>query len=96
MSIMKKMSKFDRAVLVFMAGTPGRIVRGSAGVALVVLGILNGGWALLLLVPGALMLATGFMNYCPAGLLITGSGKSENIMAGIAQFDALGSSKNNS
>lgn len=89
---MKKMSKFNRAVLVFMAGTPGRLVRGAAGVALVILGIIGGGWSLLLLIPGALMITTGVMNYCPAGLFMTGSGKSDDIMAEIAKFDALGSS----
>lgn len=88
------MSKFNRAVLVFMAGTPGRLVRGLASVALVALAIIGGGWSLLLLIPGALMIATGLMNYCPAGLLITGSGKSGDIMAEIAKFDALGSSVN--
>jgi len=91
---MKKMSKFDRAVLVFMAGTPGRLVRGGGGVALVVLGIMGGGWSLLLLIPGALMITTGVMNYCPAGLFMTGSGKSGAIMDEIAKFDALGSSVN--
>jgi hypothetical protein len=40
------------------------------------------------------MIATGLMNYCPAGLFMTGSGKSEDIMAEIAKFDALGSSVN--
>ena len=86
------MSKFDRAVLVFMAGTPGRLVRGAGGVALVTLGIIGGGWSLLLLIPGALMITTGIMNYCPAGLFMTGSGKSGDIMAEIDKFDALGSS----
>jgi hypothetical protein len=91
---MTKMTRFNRAVLVFMAGTPGRIVRGLAGVALIALGIIGGGWSLLLLIPGALMIATGLMNYCPAGLFMTGSGKSEDIMAEIAKFDALGFSVN--
>ena len=91
---MKKMTRFNRAVLVFMAGTPGRIVRGLAGVALIALGIIGGGWSLLLLIPGALMIATGLMNYCPAGLFMMGSGKSGDIMAEIAKFDALGSSVN--
>jgi hypothetical protein len=89
---MKKMSKFSRAALVFMAGTPGRLVRGATGVALVILGIIGGGWSLLLLIPGALMITTGIMNYCPAGLFVTGSGKSDDILAEIAKFDALGSS----
>jgi len=91
---MRKMSKAEKAILEFMAGTWGRWSRGLAGALLVVLGLVGGGWSLLLLLPGALMIGTGVMNYCPAGLFITGSGKSESILADIAKFDALGSSVN--
>ena len=86
---MKKMSAAERKILVFMAGTPGRWTRGLAGVALIVGGIVSGGWGFLLLIPGVLMIATGVANYCPAGLVITGSGSSDNIMARIAQLDAV-------
>lgn len=61
------------------------------GVGLLVLAALGGGWWLLLGIPGLLMITTGVLNYCPAGLAITGSGKQSNIMAEIAKFDALGS-----
>jgi hypothetical protein len=91
---MKTMSKTERSILVFMAGTAGRWARGVAGVGLIALAIAGGGWWLLLGLPGIAMIATGFMNYCPAGLAVTGSGKSENILAEIAKFDALGSSVN--
>lgn len=93
-TFMKKMSRTEKAILTFMAGTWGRWSRGLAGLTLVVLGIIGGGWSLLLLVPGAFMIGTGLMNYCPAGLFITGSGKSESILADIQKFDALGSSVN--
>lgn len=86
---MKKMSATERKILVFMAGTPGRWTRGLAGVALIVGGIVSGGWGFLLVIPGVLMIATGIANYCPAGLFITGSGSSDNIMARIAQVDAV-------
>lgn len=86
---MKKMSASQRALLVFMAGTPGRWTRGLTGVALIVGALVSGGWGLLLLIPGVLMIATGIANYCPAGLVITGSGSSDNIMARIAQVDAV-------
>lgn len=89
---MKKMSKTERAILVFMAGTPGRWARGIVGASLLVLAVIGGGWWLLLGLPGLLMVATGLMNYCPAGLALTGSGKSEDILAEVAKFDALGSS----
>jgi len=85
------MSSAEKAILRFMAGTAGRLVRGIGGLALVALGIAGGGWSLLLLIPGALMITTGIMNYCPAGFFATGSCKSENILADIAKYDALGS-----
>ncbi len=88
------MSTTRKAILEFMAGTPGRWTRGVAGISLVVVGLVGVGWSLLLLLPGALMIGTGVMNYCPAGLFITGSGKSDDILANIAKFDALGSSVN--
>ena len=86
---MRKMSSTERKILVFMAGTPGRWTRGIAGVALIVAGLLTGGAGFFLLIPGVLMLSTGIANYCPAGLFITGSGSSDNIMARIAQVDAV-------
>ena len=86
------MSKFDRAVLVFMAGTGGRVARGIAGAVLIALAISGGGWFYLLVIPGVMMIATGLMNYCPAGLFMTGSGKSDDILAAVGKYDALGSS----
>jgi hypothetical protein len=91
---MRKINRVERSVLVFMAGTPGRITRGVMGIALIALAISGGGWWLLLGLPGLMMIATGVMNYCPAGLAITGSGKSQDIMEHIAKYDALGSSVN--
>lgn len=89
---MKKMSQFDRSVLLFMSGPYGRLTRGLVGATVLTLAVLSGGWWLLLGIPGLLMIATGVFSYCPAGLAITGSGRSHNIMAEIAKFDALGSS----
>jgi hypothetical protein len=88
---MKKMSRVEKAILTFMAGTAGRWARGLGGVALIALAIVSGGWWLLLAIPGVMMVITGIMNYCPAGLFVTGSGKSEDIMANIAKYDALDS-----
>jgi hypothetical protein len=86
---MRKMSVAERKMLVFMAGTPGRWTRGLAGVGLIIAGVVSGGFGFFLLIPGVLMLATGIANYCPAGLFIAGSGSSDNIMARIAQVDAV-------
>lgn len=85
------MSPLQRQFLLFMASTGGRWARALTGVALVVLGAFLGGWYVLLVLPGGLMIGTGVMNYCPAGLALTGSGKSEDILANIAKVDALGS-----
>jgi len=91
---MKKMSKTERAILVFMAGSAGRWARGLMGAGLLALAAIGGGWWLVLGLPGLLMMGTGLKNYCPAGLALTGSGKSEDILAEVAKFDALGSSVN--
>ena len=88
---MKTMSPLERNVLLFMASTGGRWTRALAGVALIVTGVLLSGWWLVLVIPGGFMIGTGVMNYCPAGLALTGSGKSEDILANIAKVDALGS-----
>lgn len=85
------MSAFERSVLLFMSGPYGRWARGLVGVGLLTLAALGGGWWLLLAIPGLLMITTGVVNYCPAGLAITGSGKQSNITAEITKFDALGS-----
>lgn len=72
-----------------MASTAGRVTRGVMGGAVITLALIGGGWWLLLALPGAAMVATGFLNYCPAGLALTGSGKSEDILAHIATYDGL-------
>ena len=72
-----------------MAGTPGRWTRGITGVALIVAGVVIGGAGFFLLIPGVLMLSMGIANYCPVGLFMTGSGASDDIMARIAQVDAV-------
>lgn len=85
------MSPLEKNFLLFMASTGGRWARGLSGLALVILGVVAGGWWVLLVIPGGFMIGTGVMNYCPAGLALTGSGKSENILANVAKVDALGS-----
>lgn len=88
---MKTMSQTQRNVLAFAAGTGGRWARALMGVGVATIGVIAGGWWLLLIGLGAFMIGTGVMNYCPAGLMVTGSGRSEDILANIAKFDALGS-----
>jgi hypothetical protein len=75
-----------------MSGPYGRWARGLMGITLLVLAVIGGGWWLLLGVLGIVMITTGVVNYCPAGLALTGSGKSSDIMAHIQKYDALNSS----
>lgn len=56
-------------VLEFLGSQPGRIVRIVAGGALVVLGVLLGGWWFALSVVGLLPLAAGIFDFCVLGPL---------------------------
>ena len=58
------------AIIRFTSGPWGRGARFVGGIVLWSLAIMNGGWAYLLAIPGTLMLVTGVMNYCPAGLML--------------------------
>jgi hypothetical protein len=50
---------------------------------------MEGGWAYLLAIPGTLMLVTGVMNYCPAGLVLKKpTGRSE-FMASLKPVNLL-------
>jgi hypothetical protein len=53
-------------LIAFMSGPWGRGLRIVGGIALIVLAWTEGGWGWLIALPGALMLVTGVMNYCPA------------------------------
>lgn len=53
-------------VLTVMSGPWGRGLRVAAGLGLFGLAVAGGGWGWLLLIPGALMVTTGIINYCPA------------------------------
>ena len=55
-------------VIAFMSGPWGRGLRIVAGIGLITVALIEGGWGLLMAIPGALMLITGAMNYCPATL----------------------------
>ncbi len=57
------------AMIRFMSGPWGRGLRIVGGVALWAGAVTSGGWAWLLAIPGTMMLVTGVMNYCPAGLM---------------------------
>jgi len=50
----------------FMSGPWGRGLRIVGGIALIILAATEGGWGWFIALPGALMLVTGIVNYCPA------------------------------
>ena len=58
------------AVLKAVSSPTGRWARIVGGPAIVVGSIVSGGWALALIPIGVLMLATGVLNLCPAGLFL--------------------------
>jgi hypothetical protein len=65
----------------FMSGPWGRLARGVVGSFLVVLALIGMGWSLLLLPLGLFMMATGILNYCPAGLMFPEWKKETQILA---------------
>ena len=52
------------SVLMFLSSTPGRWTRGIVGVVLVALGILLGGWWLILSVVGVVFIAVASFDIC--------------------------------
>jgi hypothetical protein len=65
--------------------------RGLIKVALVAAAVISWGCFLLLFLPATIPVVTGIVNYCPAELFVTGSVKSDKIMATIARYVVLGS-----
>ena len=58
------------AMIHFKSGPWGRGGRFLGGIVLWSFAIMEGGGAYLLAIPGTLMLVTGVMNDCPAGLVL--------------------------
>jgi Inner membrane protein YgaP-like, transmembrane domain len=52
------------SIVSFLEGTLGRIVRATAGVVLITLGLALGGWWAILAVVGVAPLAAGLFNFC--------------------------------
>jgi len=70
----------NRKMISFMSGPWGRFARGGMGAFLVTIALVGMGWSLLWLPLGLLMIATGIMNYCPAGLLFPEWKKEQQIL----------------
>ena len=82
-----KLTPANKKILTFMASTPGRWARIIAGATFAVLALTQGGASLFLLIPAALMLTTGIMNYCPMGPLYGQSFKSGELLKKLPSYD---------
>jgi len=86
--VMKK-DKNTLAMISFMSGPWGRGARIVGGVALWAIAIIDGGWAWLLAIPGTMMITTGVMNYCPAGLMLEKPKDRSEFMASLKPVNLL-------
>lgn len=84
-----KKNKSTLAMISFMSGPWGRGARVIGGVALWAIAIIDGGWAWLLAIPGTLMITTGVMNYCPAGLMLEKPKDRSEFMASLKPVNLL-------
>jgi len=84
-----KKDKNTLAMISFMSGPWGRGARIVGGVALWAVAIIDGGWAWLLAIPGTMMLTTGVMNYCPAGLMLEKPKDRSEFMASLKPVNLL-------
>jgi hypothetical protein len=82
-----KLTPTNRKILTFMASTPGRWVRIAAGATLATLALTQGGSYLFMLLPAALLLTTGIMNYCPMGPLFGQSARSGELLKKLPTYD---------
>lgn len=82
-----KLTPTNRKFLTFMASTPGRWVRIAAGASFAAIALTQGGGYLFMLIPAALMLTTGIMNYCPIGLLYGQGVKSGELLKKMQTYD---------
>jgi Zn-dependent protease len=82
-----KLTPLNKKILTFMASTPGRWARIIAGVSLAGVALMQGGASLFLLIPAAMMLTTGIMNYCPMGPLYGETIKSGELLKKLQTYD---------
>ena len=77
------------AMIRFMSGPWGRGLRIVGGAALWAIAIADGSWAWLLAIPGTMMLVSGIMNYCPAGLMLHKPANRSEFMASLKPTNLL-------
>jgi len=77
------------AVLKAMSSPAGRWARIVGGPAIIAGSIVSGGWALALLPVGVMMMATGIVNLCPAGLFLGRPVNGEELILSFDRVDAV-------
>ena len=77
------------AMIHFKSGPWGRGGRFLGGIVLWSFAIMDGGGAYLLAIPGTLMLVTGVMNDCPAGLVLKKPTDRSEFMASLKPVNLL-------
>lgn len=77
------------AVLKAVSSPAGRWARIIGGPAIIAGSIVSGGWALALLPVGLLMLTTGILNLCPAGLFLGRPVNGDELILSFQRVDAV-------
>ena len=77
------------AIVKAVSSPAGRWARILGGPAIIVGAVASGGWALLLVPVGGLMLATGILNLCPAGLFLGRPVKGDELVLSFDRVDAV-------
>jgi hypothetical protein len=77
------------AILKAVSSPVGRWARIVGGPAIIGGGILSGGWALVFVPVGILMLVTGALNLCPAGLFLGRPVNGEKLTLSFDRVDAV-------
>ncbi|MCF8528886.1 MAG: DUF2892 domain-containing protein [Aquiluna sp.] len=81
-----KLTPTNRKIISFMSGPWGRAARVFMGSFLLFVALSNLGWSLLWLPLGMLMIATGLLNYCPAGLLFPQWKKEQQLLTNFPTY----------
>jgi hypothetical protein len=90
---MKTPAPWGIAVLKAVSSPAGRWARIIGGPVIIAGSIVSGGWTLLLVPVGLLMLATGVLNLCPAGLFLGRPVNGDKLILSFDRVDAVTLSK---
>lgn len=81
-----KLTPLNRSILVFMASTPGRVIRFLMGATALAVAFTQLGWALLFAPLGLFMIYSGLANVCPLGPLYKQPFKSPELLKNIKSY----------